>query len=266
MALKDHSARSQLGAELQTQILGTEAQAPKTLLDSSWRDFIFAEIWSRPELDLRSRYLITIPSAASADTPTELLEGYLRGALQQACLTVDELRELALHYAVYGGWSAGTVIDEALSRVVAELGLTEAKSQPLRDAPWDPEERLAKGAHEFHKVMTFGGPPPASAYFEAGILNFVFGEMWHREALDERARRWVTLVGVANSSAEVPIRTHIYAAMASGNCTFAEMNEFVLQYAVHCGWPKASFLQGVVFDMANKLKDGLTWDGKPKTE
>jgi 4-carboxymuconolactone decarboxylase len=44
------------------------------------------------------------------------------------------------------------------------------------------------------------------------------------------------------------------------------MNEFVLQYAVHCGWPKASFLQGVVFDMANKLKDGLTWDGKPKTE
>jgi 4-carboxymuconolactone decarboxylase len=63
-------------------------------LDSSWRDFIFAEIWSRPELDLRSRYLITIPSAASADTPTELLAGNLRGALQQAGVPVDGQRQL----------------------------------------------------------------------------------------------------------------------------------------------------------------------------
>ena len=51
--------------------------------------------------------------------------------------------------------------------------------------------------------------------------------------------------------------------MASGNATFAEMNEFVLQYAIHSGWPRASFVQGVVFEMADKLQKRLTWDGKP---
>ena len=33
------------------------------------------------------------------------------------------------------------------------------------------------------------------------INNFVFGEMWGREGLDQRSRRWLTLVGVAESCA-----------------------------------------------------------------
>jgi 4-carboxymuconolactone decarboxylase len=50
--------------------------------------------------------------------------------------------------------------------------------------------------------------------------------------------------------------------MASGNASVTEMNEFVLQYAIHSGWPRASVLQGVVIEMAEKIKNGLTWDGK----
>ena len=46
---------------------------------------------------------------------------------------------------------------------------------PIRAATWDPQVRLQEGAAGFANVMTFGGPPPATAYFEAGILNFVFG-------------------------------------------------------------------------------------------
>ncbi len=190
----------------------------------------------------------------------------MRGAVSGDILSVSELREAALHLAVYGGWSRGAVLDQAISRVVSEQGLVEDGFAPIRSEPWDPQARLQKGGEEFHHVMTFGGPPPATAYFEGGILNFVFGEMWHREALDQRGRRWVTLVGVADSSADIPIRTHIYGAMASGNASYEEMDEFVLQYAVHSGWPRASFIQGVVIEMAQKLKQGLTWDGKPREE
>ena len=114
-----------------------------------------------------------------------------------------------------------------------------------------------------HAEAPFAGPPAAVAYFESGILNYVFGEIWERPGLDQRGRRWITLVGVADSSADTPIRTHVYGAMASGNASFAEMNEFVLQYAIHSGWPRASFVQGVVFDMADKLQKRQTWVGKP---
>lgn len=266
MTLQSAQARTRLGQQQQEKLLGQSVTEPQTLFESSLRDYLFAEVWTRPGLDLRSRYLITLSSAASADTPQDLLDGYIRGALQQNILSLVELREAALHFAVYGGWSRGAIFDQAITRVVKALGLTDTAYSPVCAEDWDAEQRLQIGSKEFHHVMTFGGPPPATAYFQGGILNFVFGEMWHREGLDQRGRRWVTLVGVADSSADVPIRTHIYGAMASGNASYQEMDEFVLQYAVHSGWPRASFIQGVVLEMAEKLKQGLTWDGKPKVD
>jgi 4-carboxymuconolactone decarboxylase len=266
VSLLDPKARSARGSQQQATLLAAPEREPDTLFDASWRDFIFAEVWTRPGLDLRARYLISLASAASADTPARILEGYLRGALANELLTLAELREAALHFAIYGGWSRGATLDEAISRVAQALNLPEENYAPIRAEPWDPQVRLQDGAAGFANVMTFGGPPPATAYFEAGILNFVFGEVWERPGLDQRARRWITLVGVADSSMDTPIRTHIYGAMASGNASVAEMNEFVLQYAIHSGWPRASFLQGVVFEMADKLQKKLTWDGKPLGE
>lgn len=265
MALLDPDARIQRGSTTQADILAAAATEPVTLFESSWRDYVFAEVWSRPALDLRSRYLISIASASSFESPGDVLDGYIRGALTRKELTLEELREAALHFAIYGGWSRGAVMDRAISRVADALGLP-ADFTLLRAEPWDPQQRLADGAAGFRDVMTFGGPPPATAYFEGGILNFVFGEAWNRPGLDQRARRWITLVGVADSSSDTPIRSHIYGAMASGNASYQEMDEFVLQYAIHSGWPRASVIQGAVIEMAQNLKNRLSWDGKPLHE
>jgi len=86
--------------------------------------------------------------------------------------------------------------------------------------------------------------------------------MWMRPGLDQRSRRWITLVAIANSSSTVPIRTHTYAAMASGNATVQEMQEFVLQYAIHGSWPKASVMQSVVIEMGERVKHGLPYADK----
>jgi 4-carboxymuconolactone decarboxylase len=132
---------------------------------------------------------------------------------------------------------------------------------PLRAEPWDPEVRTKEGMAEFTAVMTFPGGPSVTPYLEA-INNFVFGEMWCRyDGLDQRSRRWLTLVGVCESSTEIPLKSHIHAAMASGNCQPAEMQEFVLQYGIHAGWPKASVVQSVVIAMIKKVEAGLPWNG-----
>ena len=107
--------------------------------------------------------------------------------------------------------------------------------------------------------MTFPGSPSLTPYLEA-INNFVFGEMWCRPGLDQRSRRWLTLVGVAESCAEIPIKSHFHAAMASGNCTPDELQEFVLAYGLCAGWPKASLIQSVVFEMIRKVEAGLAWN------
>jgi len=257
MTLLDPVKRVDTGRATQTEILASPAPEPTTPYEASWRDFLFAEVWTRPALDRRSRFLIAISGASTGDTPAHILEGYVKGALSQKQLTLAELREAALHFAVYGGWSRGAIMDAAVTRAASALGLKAVSFPAIRAEPWDPAVRFAQGEKNFSDVMTFGGPqPPGTAYLGAGILNFVFGEMWRRPGLDERSRRWITLVGVSDSSSDVPIKTHIYAAMKSGNATFDEMNEFVLQYAIHAGWPRASVIQGVVFAQAQRIKDG----------
>jgi 4-carboxymuconolactone decarboxylase len=246
---------------MQMTLLGlTEAPStPRTLLESSWRDYLFAEIWTRPGLDRRSRFFITICSAACENARPEVLDGYVRGALKLGDITVVELREAAVQLAVYGGWSRGEAVDMSISRVVEQLGLSVSDFRPFREKPWSARERISEGSASFDTVMTFPAPPPTTAYFGGGIVNFVFAEMWLRPELDQRARRWVTLVGVAYSSAVTPIRTHVYAAFKTGDITLEEAQEFVLQFAIHGGWPKASFLQGVVMEMGDRVQKGLPY-------
>jgi 4-carboxymuconolactone decarboxylase len=259
MSLLDPARRTRLGAQQQTELLGTPAREAGTLLDSSWRDFVFAEVWTRPGLDRRSRYFIAICAAVCQGGRQDVVDGYVRGALRLGEISLAELREAALHLAIYAGWSRGVALDTAVTRVAGEMGLEPAAYPPIRGKPWDPGQRLAEGAANFASVMIFPAPPPVTPYFEGGILNFVFGEVWMRPGLDQRARRWVTLVGVADSAATIPIRTHTYAAMASGNATVEEMQEFVLQYAVDGSWPKASVMQSVVLEMGERVTKGLPY-------
>lgn len=258
--LLDPGERSARGLAVEGQATAAAARTPATLLEESWRDFIFAEVWSRPGLEPRARYLIAIAAATCCNAEDERIEGYVRGALANEALTLAELREATLHLAVYGGWGNGGRLDRAITRVAEELGLPPASVAPIRAEPWDPEERTARGQAEFRAVMEFPPGPPTTPLLES-IADFVFGEVWCRDGLDQRARRWISLVGVCLAGAEIPIGSHIHAAMTSGNCTSAEMLEFVLVYATHAGWPRASLVQGIVLAMTQKVEAGLPWNG-----
>jgi 4-carboxymuconolactone decarboxylase len=260
VSLLDPSERARVGKQQQDQLLGAPAPEPRTLFETSWRDYIFAEVWTRPGLDRRSRYFISIGSAVCEGGRPDVVDGYIRGALKLREITVPELREAALQLAVYAGWSRGVTLDTAVTRVADSLGLANSHYPPIREQPWDPKQRISEGSANFQSVMAFPAPPPFTPYFEGGILNFVFGEVWMRPGLDQRARRWVTLVGVADSSANTPIRTHTYAAMASGNASPSEMQEFVLHYAIHGSWPKASVMQAAVLEMADRVMQGLPYE------
>jgi 4-carboxymuconolactone decarboxylase len=259
MSVLDPAERTARGAKLQAELTGVPKSEAATLVQASWRDYVYAEVWARPGLDLRSRFLIAMSSAAGASDSTAT-ERYVQGALSTGNLTLAELREAALHTAVYAGWSYGDTLDAAVTKVATKMGLAAADYAPIRAAPWDPKIRHEQGSASFKHNMLFGGPPPQTAYFEGGILNFVFGEMWNRPGLDQRARRWLTLVGVGNSSSSTPIRTHVWSAMASRNASREEMFEFVLHYAIHSGWPRASVMQSAVLEQAPRVEKGLPFE------
>src|ERR1700741_876008 len=107
MALLDPKERSDRGITLQAEVNGQNPAPAGTRVEESIRDFVYAEVWSRPGLDRRSRYLISMAGAVMSAAGDAMLDGYVRGALKSGELSLAELREAALHLSVYAGWPRG---------------------------------------------------------------------------------------------------------------------------------------------------------------
>lgn len=224
-------------------------------------DFVFAEVWSRPGLSRRDRRFVTLPCVAAADAQ-EPLDQHVYAALNSGDLTIAEMRETVLHFAVYAGWPKASrfnmAVDAQWDRIHRERGLPVPPPEPLLPlaTPSDPERRLAGGETSFMQIncMPFV-PPRDDPYSGAGILNFVFGEMWLRPGLGMKERRLVTVTCVAFQDAPILIMSHVYAALKSKDVSFDEMDEVALHFAAYYGWPKAAHLSQVIGEQKERVSD-----------
>jgi 4-carboxymuconolactone decarboxylase len=101
------------GEAMWQRVMGT---APPTLADdygAMTRDHVFGEIWSRPGLDTRSRRIISLVCAAMVGADVAL-QSHLAAALRTDDLSVEELREICIHLAHYGGWPVSATFTMAL--------------------------------------------------------------------------------------------------------------------------------------------------------
>ena len=108
------------------------------------------------------------------------------------------------------------------------------------------DARQARGLAWFHYVMTQPRTELRSPMVKVASNDFCFGDVWSRPGLDLRARRMLTLACVAMTGAEISIRTHVYAALNSGDITFEEMQEVILHVSVYAGLPRAAALEPIL--------------------
>lgn len=101
-------SRFDLGMSVRREVLGTEhvarTQARTTALDADFQRFIteyaWGSLWARPDLDRRTRSLVTI--AILAALGREELALHLR-ASRNTGATQREIAEVLMHVAVYAG-------------------------------------------------------------------------------------------------------------------------------------------------------------------
>ncbi len=101
-------SRFELGKRVRTEVLGADhvakAQAQQTEFDADFQKFItemaWGWVWSRPDLDRRTRSLVTI--AIMAALGREELALHLR-ASRNIGVSPKEIAEVLLHVAVYAG-------------------------------------------------------------------------------------------------------------------------------------------------------------------
>jgi 4-carboxymuconolactone decarboxylase len=86
--------------------------------------FAWGEMWTRPGLDPKIRSVVTLVIAATRSQWDEY-RVHVRGALNNG-LTHEELKEVLLHTAVYGGFPAARTGFKEAQAVLAEMEAEKA--------------------------------------------------------------------------------------------------------------------------------------------
>lgn len=255
---RDHDP-AERGRRAFAEVMTVPAPEDPTPAATTMLDFVFGQVWQRPGLSRRDRWFVALPCVAAADAEEPLRE-HVYAALNSADVTIDEMREAVLHFAVYAGWPKASrfnmAVDEQWDRIHRDRGQTVPPPEPLLPltTPSAPEARLAVGEQSFRDVNCVPYVPVRdNPYSGAGILNFVFGEMWLRPGLGMKERRLVTVTCVAFQDAPYPILSHVYAALKSRDVSFDEIDELALHFGAYYGWPKASHLNQVIAEQKQRV-------------
>jgi 4-carboxymuconolactone decarboxylase len=117
--------RHEAGMRVRRSVLGDEhvkrAEAAKDDLDADFQDLItrdaWGEIWTRPGLPRHTRSLLTIGLMVALNRGEEL-RLHLRAAANNG-VTVEEIREVLLHCAIYCGVPAANAAFHAAKEILA---------------------------------------------------------------------------------------------------------------------------------------------------
>ena len=199
-------------------------------------------------LSRRDRRLVTIAALGSA--APEGLDAALRDALASGDLTLDELLEVVLHFAVYAGWPKASHLEMVLGTQWAALHEARGETPP----PWptvapDPGltgvDRRAAGNVRFEEVNLFPAPPADSPY-RGAVVEWVFGDLWYRPGISRRDRRLVSITCAALSGAPFALAIHVSTALASGDLSPVAMDDVVYQVTDAVGSDRARPLADAV--------------------
>ena len=115
------------GAALRQQIFGAEGMKSLENADDfqmPLQDMVtricFGEVWSRPELSLKIRSMLTIAILAGMSRPDQL-KNHVKGAISNG-VTKEEIREILLHATLYVGLPAGSDSWRQASAALKEIG------------------------------------------------------------------------------------------------------------------------------------------------
>lgn len=244
-----------------TDVMTFDPPADTTPAAAHLLDYVFGEVWQRPGLSRRDRRFVTLPCVAAADAEQPLRD-HVYAALNSGDISITEMQETVLHFAVYSGWPKASrfnmVVDQEWARINQERGQPVPPPDPLLPltTPSDPEARLAVGEQCFKDINCLPYAPLRDNPFQgAGILNYVFGEMWLRPGLGMKERRLVTVACVAFQDAPYPILSHVYAALKSRDLSFTEIDELALQFAAYYGWAKGAHLGQVIAEQKARVTE-----------
>lgn len=117
-----------LGAEVVARLAEVAPDFARHLVD-----YAFGDVYARPGLDRRSRQIATIAGLAAMGNAEPQLKWHIRGGLNIG-VSRDEIVEILMQMAIYGGFPAGVRALMAAGEVFEEIDVAAAEEALQDDA------------------------------------------------------------------------------------------------------------------------------------
>ena len=125
----DDKERHARGMSVRRKVLGNawvdKANAGKNAFNAEFQDMItrnvWAEIWTRPHYDERTRRVLVIGTMMALGKWDEF-RLHVRAALTEGGFSVDDIKEIVLQQTVYCGAPAGNHAFKEAGDIITELG------------------------------------------------------------------------------------------------------------------------------------------------
>lgn len=122
-------SKLEAGRQVIREMMGDEFLAGRDKKRSSFTATIqdysdevcFGTVWSRPGIDRKQRSILNIAMLVAMGRPNQL-RTHIEGALNHGC-SVEELREILLHTAVYAGLPAAVEGFKVADEILRDKGL-----------------------------------------------------------------------------------------------------------------------------------------------
>jgi putative intracellular protease/amidase/alkylhydroperoxidase/carboxymuconolactone decarboxylase family protein YurZ len=205
------------------------------------RSRIVQDLWHRPELSKKDRYVATIATFIARGQTIGMLH-YFNNALD-ADLTPAELSELVTHMAFYAGWPNAFSAVDVLKDIFTQRGigadqLPNIAPKLLSLAEAVPDEAIRVG----FIAENIG---PVSAALQHYTDELLYHEVWLRPGLEPRLRNLATITALIATGNTQFLPSYLNRAVEKG-ITRAQVAELLAHVAFYAGWPVAIGGAGVV--------------------
>ena len=200
--------------------------------------YIFGEVFTVGELDIKTRELITVTSLAVQQTLPQL-KAHTNGALN-AGATPIELREAIYQLAPFIGFPKTLNALGVLNEVFKERGI----KTPLNStATVKEDERYQKGfeiqnplyGDEIKQSME-GLPDDMGADVARFLTEVCFGDFYTREGLDVKTRELLFISALVTTGNTTTLKSHIKGNLKAGNSK-ETVTAAIIQCLHYVGFP-----------------------------
>jgi 4-carboxymuconolactone decarboxylase len=204
-------------------------------------EFGYGEVYSRPDLDLKSRQIATVAALAAMGTAPDQLKFHIGAALNVGC-TPNEIIDVMYLISVFSGFPASINGIKVAETVFNER---KVKIEQENQNGKNTESRRERGLRTLTEVSGASGQDvldrlsrsaPELADF---IIDYSYGDVISRPMLDPKHKEIAIIAAcIAMGTAKPQLKVHIHAALRVG-CTQKQIKETILQMALYSGFPSS---------------------------